>query len=76
MPGFRLFHDHDRRIWDHVLADTACAKIVLTRNPLDSYVSRKIAAATNHGASRPPVSIGADRFDGADRDRFDGGGGG
>ena len=47
MPGFRLFHDHDRRIWDHVLADSACAKIVLTRNPLDSYVSRKIAAATN-----------------------------
>ena len=47
MPGFRLFHDHDRRIWDHVLADTACAKVVLTRNPLDSYVSRKIAAATN-----------------------------
>ena len=47
MVGFRLFHDHDRRIWDHVLADTACAKIVLTRNPLDSYVSRKIAAATN-----------------------------
>ncbi|MCB1389951.1 MAG: nodulation protein NodH [Rhodobacteraceae bacterium] len=47
MPGFRLFHDHDRRIWDHVLADTACAKIVLTRNPLESYVSRKIAAATN-----------------------------
>ena len=47
MAGFRLFHDHDRRIRDHVLADTACAKIVLTRNPLDSYVSRKIAAATN-----------------------------
>ncbi|WP_370206342.1 sulfotransferase family 2 domain-containing protein [Pararhodobacter marinus] len=47
MPGFRLFHDHDPRIWDHVLRDTACAKIVLTRNPLDSYVSRKIAAATN-----------------------------
>lgn len=47
MPGFRLFHNHDRRIWDHVLADTACAKVVLTRNPLDSYVSRKIAAATD-----------------------------
>ena len=47
MVGFRLFHDHDRRIWDHVLADPACAKIVLTRNPLDSYVSRKIAAATD-----------------------------
>lgn len=47
MTGFRLFHDHDRRIWDHVLKDVGCAKVVLTRNPLDSYVSRKIAAATN-----------------------------
>ena len=47
MVGFRLFHDHDARIWNHVLADTACAKIILTRNPLESYVSRKIAAATN-----------------------------
>jgi hypothetical protein len=46
MVGFRLFHDHDPRIWDHVLNDTACAKVILTRNPLDSYVSRKIAAAT------------------------------
>lgn len=45
--GFRLFHDHDPRIWDHVLSDSACAKIILTRNPLESYVSRKIAAATN-----------------------------
>lgn len=47
MPGFRLFHDHDRRVWDHVLADPACAKVVLTRNPLDSFVSLKIAEATN-----------------------------
>jgi hypothetical protein len=45
--GFRLFHNHDPRIWRHVLDDTACAKVILTRNPLDSYVSRKIAAATN-----------------------------
>jgi LPS sulfotransferase NodH len=46
MVGFRLFHEHDPRIWEHVLNDTACAKVILTRNPLDSYVSRKIAAAT------------------------------
>ncbi|MCC5971289.1 MAG: nodulation protein NodH [Pararhodobacter sp.] len=46
MTGFRLFHDHDPRIRDHVLTDPACAKIILTRNPLDSYVSRKIAAGT------------------------------
>lgn len=44
--GFRLFSDHDPRIWDHVLSDTACAKIVLTRNPLESHVSLGIAAAT------------------------------
>ena len=46
LTGFRLFHDHDARIRAHVLADPACAKIVLTRNPLESYVSRKIAAGT------------------------------
>lgn len=46
LTGFRLFHDHDARIHAHVLADPACAKIVLTRNPLESYVSRKIAAGT------------------------------
>ncbi len=44
--GFRFFNDHDPRVMAHVLADPACAKIVLTRNPLDSYVSWKIAAQT------------------------------
>lgn len=47
LAGFRLFHDHDPRIRAHVLADRTCAKIVLTRNPLESYVSRKIASATD-----------------------------
>jgi len=46
LPGFRFFHDHDPRVLDRVLPDPRCAKIVLTRNPLDSYVSRKIATAT------------------------------
>ena len=47
LPGFRFFHDHDARVLDRLLPDPACAKIVLTRNPLDSYVSLKIARATN-----------------------------
>ncbi|SDW88459.1 hypothetical protein [Roseicitreum antarcticum] len=47
MNGFRFFHDHDPRILAHVLEDPACAKIVLSRNPLDSYVSLKIATTTN-----------------------------
>lgn len=46
LPGFRLFHDHDRRAIDHVLADKGAAKIILTRRPIDSYVSLKIARKT------------------------------
>ncbi len=44
--GFRYFHDHDPRVLDFLLDDPTCAKIILTRNPLDSYVSWKIAQAT------------------------------
>lgn len=46
LAGFRYFHDHDQRVIDPILNDPACAKIVLTRNPLDSYVSLQIARAT------------------------------
>jgi len=46
LSGFRYFHNHDPRILDTILNDERCAKIVLTRNPLDSYVSWKIAQAT------------------------------
>lgn len=46
LSGFRFFHDHDPRILDQVLNDPRCAKIILTRNPVDSYVSWKIAQAT------------------------------
>ncbi len=43
LAGFRFFHDHDPRVPDLVLQDTTCAKIILTRNPLESYISWKIA---------------------------------
>jgi hypothetical protein len=46
LPGFRFFHDHDPRVLDRVLDDPRIAKVLLTRNPLDSYVSRKIASDT------------------------------
>lgn len=46
LTGFRFFHDHDPRVLDIVLSDPRCAKIILTRNPVDSYVSLKIARAT------------------------------
>ncbi len=44
--GFRYFHDHDPRVLEPLLTDPKVAKIVLTRNPVDSYVSWKIAQAT------------------------------
>lgn len=44
--GFRFFSDHDIRGLAPVLDDSRCAKILLTRNPLDSYLSWKIANAT------------------------------
>ncbi len=46
MPGFRFFHDHDPRILQATLADADCGKVILIRNPLECYVSRKIAAQT------------------------------
>jgi hypothetical protein len=33
-------------VLDRVLPDPRIAKVLLTRNPLDSYVSRKIASET------------------------------
>lgn len=46
LGGFRFFHDHDPRVLDIALSDPRCAKIILTRNPVESYVSWKIAQAT------------------------------
>lgn len=47
IAGFRFFHDHDPRILKYCLNDKTCAKIILSRNPVDTYVSREIALLTN-----------------------------
>lgn len=46
LNGFRYFSSHDARVFDVIMDDPRCAKIVLTRNPIESYVSWKIAKAT------------------------------
>ena len=46
LNGFRYFHDHDPRVMMSVLGNPRCAKIILTRNHVDSYVSWKIARQT------------------------------
>lgn len=43
MSGFRYFHDHDPRVFDLVVDDPQVAKVILTRNHLESYISWKIA---------------------------------
>lgn len=47
IAGFRLFNGHDPRVVDKVLLDKDCAKIILRRNPLESYISLKIAQKTD-----------------------------
>ncbi|MEM6276945.1 MAG: sulfotransferase family 2 domain-containing protein, partial [Pseudomonadota bacterium] len=46
VQGFRFFHDHHAAILEHIVEDPRCAKVILTRNPVESYVSWKIAQAT------------------------------
>ncbi|SFR54817.1 LPS sulfotransferase NodH [Yoonia tamlensis] len=44
--GFRFFHNHDPRALAICMDDPLCAKIILTRNQVDSYVSWKSARET------------------------------
>jgi LPS sulfotransferase NodH len=68
LSGFRLFHDHDPRVTRAVLEDAACAKIILTRNPIESYVSLKIAQATGQWklTDAKHLKSGQARFDRAE----------
>ncbi len=68
LGGFRYFHDHDPRVLEPMLDDPRCAKIVLTRNPMDSYVSWKIPRATDQWklTNVKRRKDGAARFDAAE----------
>lgn len=68
LAGFRYFHDHDTRMFAPLADDPRCAKIVLTRNPLDSYVSLKIAQATGQWklTNAKKLKTARIRFDGAE----------
>ena len=57
LSGFRYFHNHDARVFDTVMGDPSCAKIVLTRNPIESYVSWKIAQATGQWKLTNPKKL-------------------
>ena len=57
LTGFRFFHDHDLRVLDRVLPDPRVAKVILSRNPLDSYVSWKIAQETGQWKLTNPAAL-------------------
>ncbi|KFE35109.1 nodulation protein NodH [Thioclava atlantica] len=68
LNGCRYFHDHDPRMLPVFVNDPKCAKIVLTRNPIESYVSLLIARSTGQwklGDAKSRKSARA-RFDAAE----------
>jgi hypothetical protein len=71
LHGFRFFRDHDPRVLNLMLADPTCAKIVLTRNPADTYVSLKIAQGTGQWkvTNAKNLKPGTMRFDAAEFER-------
>ena len=46
LRGFRYFNGHDPRMYDTFMSDPRCAKIILSRNPVECYVSLQIAKKT------------------------------
>jgi len=72
LTGFRFFHDHDLRVLDRMLPDPRVAKIILSRNPLDSYVSWKIAQGTGQWKLTNPAALRSARatFDATEFDTW------
>lgn len=38
--GFKIFPNHNSKVYDHVLKDTTISKVFLCRNPIQSYISQ------------------------------------
>ena len=64
LNGFRFFPGHDPRVLPQLLSDARCAKIILSRNPVESYVSLSIARETDQWRPRRCArsQIGAHSF--------------
>ena len=54
LPGMRMFNGHNDRAVCHALADPTCARIILTRSAVESWVSLQIARETNQWILRNP----------------------
>lgn len=54
LTGFRIFKGHNQTALRFALTDPNCARIILTRDPVESYVSLKIARETDQWVLRYP----------------------
>jgi hypothetical protein len=72
LAGFRFFHDHDPRVLDAILPDPRVGKVVLTRDPLESYVSLAIARRTGQWklTDAKDRKVAKARFDAAEFEAF------
>lgn len=72
LAGFRFFDNHNPKVLDRLLNDASCAKIILTRNPLESYVSLKIVQQTEQWTLKNPRRLKSAkvRFDSTEFARF------
>ncbi|MEM7212305.1 MAG: hypothetical protein AAF479_10505 [Pseudomonadota bacterium] len=54
IAGFRIFPGHSRAVMERALADPRCTPIILTRDPLESWISLNIARATGQWMLKNP----------------------
>ncbi len=62
IAGFRIFNGHAPVVLEHVLSDPGCARIILRRDPLESFVSLNIARATDQWMLKRPERRRQARF--------------
>lgn len=55
LPGFRIFEGHAPELTRTLLADPDCRRIILRRDPLQSYLSLKAAQETGQWMLRNPA---------------------
>ena len=54
LTGFRIFHSHNQKALEYALADPRCTPIILTRDPLESWISFLIARSTGQWMLKNP----------------------
>ena len=62
IAGYRIFQTHNPDVIETALNDPFCAKIILSRDPVESYVSLQIALKTNQWLISDPAHRKAEQI--------------